>query len=348
MDLNILLTAIGNKDHIIYPRFLKLLERCGGTEDALRNTDLPSLKDIIAIIKKALKDAEEELKKLGVECDGKGKYLFDSRLASSSSCQDSDLVDECDEAPRNEEDGASAESSSGENIDAASDEECEDYDRHDFEVLRSLHEVDLRDFSQKMGNACDKNFGTLLSKSKHFVAIADVNGNVRIVKKSCIVWYLECNVRKLSNDRILRVQLQTPYLDRQKLIVKSVERRQKLRMGDWAIFMTEDGSGLSQKFLLGRTISFSVLKGTAQELKKRIWEWDEGVPDIGVLCAWYEIECKNRKITGSLKQMYATSHGFHPCSNYVCSVPPPCFQNMTLSIPADICDTIAQEVLHLM
>ena len=64
-------------------------------------------------------------------------------------------------------------------------------------------------------------------------------------------------------------------------------------MGDWAIFMTEDGSGLSQKFLLGRTISFSVLKGTAQELKKRIWEWDEEVPDIGVLCAWYEIECKN-------------------------------------------------------
>ena len=267
MDLNILLTAIGNKDHIIYPRFLKLLERCGGTEDALRNTDLPSLKDIIAIIKKALKDAEEELKKLGVECDGKGKYLFDSRLASSSSCQDSDLVDECDEAPRNEEDGASA---SGANIYAASDEECEDYDRHDFEVLRSLHEVDLRDFSQKMGNACDKNFGTLLSKSKHFVAIADVNGNVRIVKKSCIVWYLECNVRKLSNDRILRVQLQTPYLDRQKLIVKSVERRQKLRMGDWAIFMTEDGSGLSQKFLLGRTISFSLKRHCTGIEKKNL------------------------------------------------------------------------------
>ena len=74
--------------------------------------------------------------------------------------------------------------SSGANRDAASNEECDEYDRHDFEVLSSLHEVDLRDFSQKFWNACDLNFGTLLSKSKHFLQFADVNGNVRIVKRA--------------------------------------------------------------------------------------------------------------------------------------------------------------------
>ena len=44
--------------------------------------------------------------------------------------------------------------------------------------------------------------------------------------------YRECNVKKLNNDGILRVQLQTHYLDRQKLIEKSVERRTKVIMED--------------------------------------------------------------------------------------------------------------------
>ena len=46
--------------------------------------------------------------------------------------------------------------------------------------------------------------------------------------------YRECNVKKLNNDGILRVQLQTHYLDRQKLIEKSVERRTKVIMEGWA------------------------------------------------------------------------------------------------------------------
>ena len=120
--------------------------------------------------------------------------------------------------------------SSGANRDAASNEECDEYDRHDFEVLSSLHEVDLRDFSQKFWNACDLNFGTLLSKSKHFLPLLMSMGTCALLKEL----YRECNVKKLNNDGILRVQLQTHYLDRQKLIEKSVERRTKVIMEGWA------------------------------------------------------------------------------------------------------------------
>ena len=47
-------------------------------------------------------------------------------------------------------------------------------------------------------------------------------------------------------------------MQRQKLFVKHVEKRM-VRIGNCAIFNTEDDSPLSDLFLLGRILSFSVL-----------------------------------------------------------------------------------------
>lgn len=72
--------------------------------------------------------------------------------------------------------------------------------------------------------------------------------------------------------------------------MKSVEKT-IVRIGDWAIFKTEDDCPLQNLFLLGRVLSFSILQWNKKEVEKRILEWDpsgEGV-NLGVLCIWYEI-----------------------------------------------------------
>ncbi len=64
VDAIILLTEQGNVDHIIYPRFFQLLERCGGTEEGLKNIQLPSASEIKAMILKAQIDSKDKLNKL--------------------------------------------------------------------------------------------------------------------------------------------------------------------------------------------------------------------------------------------------------------------------------------------
>lgn len=329
MDASIRLTAQGRGDNISYPRYQRQMERCGGTASMLKDSPLPSPSAIESKINEALKDAVKDMNALGVYTLDKNWFVFDKSLAISLSADKNDgvndqVVDECEEEI---------------DSDAANTEEIDEdaVDRHDMDVLRSIHDADFRQFSSWSGLKKTKSNGRSIDNTA-FVQIPDSEGNIRIVKKSSIVWMLEQNVRRLSNDRQFRVRQSIPFHEQKNLVVKTVERR-KIRTGDWCVFKSSSDSvrELNQKCLLGRVISLSLLSGSKKELSHQIWEWELEEKNVGVNCVWYSFNWVDNCLSGNLNEVHVFVHGFHPCESYVCSVPPPnynCAKNLVSLSPA--------------
>ncbi len=185
----------------------------------------------------------------------------------------------------------------------------------DFSLLSSIH---LKDYT----NLTSNNFPDL--ESSPFAKVMGSDGRSRIVKKSTLLWLLENSVKKLSNDRRLRVMQTVSFTEQNKLIIKHVSKRGKVQIGDWCIFKCSDGLS----FMLGRVLSFAFEENAAKSIA--IWEWDmdsvkNGAQNVGALCAWYEVEVEENKLTGFLYETDKFTHGFYSISNYVCSCPPPQF-----------------------
>ncbi len=138
------------------------------------------------------------------------------------------------------------------------------------------------------------------------------------MKKTNIVWFLENSVRKLSNDRTLRVMQSASITERKQNIIKKVERR-KVQIGEWCVFKEEDGLN----FFVGRVLLFALLNNAKKS--RSIWE-DDGTPSkIGALCSWYTFEKNRRALTGKLVESFQFTHGFISMDRYVCSLPSPKF-----------------------
>lgn len=148
----------------------------------------------------------------------------------------------------------------------------------------------------------------------------------------------------------IRVRHNAPYVERAKLIVKVVERR-KIRIGDWIVFKTDPKEKeIAEKFLLGRVMLLSFLQGTKKEMAKFLWEWDEGTKNVGVLCHWYIFERKEKELTGNVEQIEVFSHRFYSCRNdtYICSIPPPHYENEHVIIPPHVVADLQKFVASLI
>ena len=180
-------------------------------------------------------------------------------------------------------------------------------------VLDTLCDADLKDFPES---------GNLNLYNSAFVRLVGKDRKERVVKKSSVVWFLENSRRKLSSDRKLRVMQSATFNDRQRRVIKIVEKR-TVRVGDWCIFKSDDKNFI---FLIGRVLSLAVMDGKKNEGSKYVWEWKSGEKNncdkIGALCVWYSFERINGKITGRLIETQMNSHGFYPCHHYICSSPP--------------------------
>lgn len=188
-----------------------------------------------------------------------------------------------------------------------------DHDSVTANILNTIISSDLPD------NSGTINFDL---ENSAYVKVTNDDGEFRVIKKSAIVWFLENYVRKLSNDRNLRVMQGATYQDRQNNVVKNVEKR-SIRMADWCVFKSSDKES---KYLIGKIISLCRMDGKKTEGSKFVWEWiDE--ENIGALCVWYSFEKRGNDLTGRLLETIVSSHGFHPCQYYVCSVPPPKYEN---------------------
>ena len=61
-------------------------------------------------------------------------------------------------------------------------------------------------------------------------------------------------------------------------------------------------------------------------VKKQIFNW-EGETNVGAQCDWYCFDHVNQQLTGRLIEQPMFAHGYHCCSNYICSLPPPVINN---------------------
>lgn len=125
---------------------------------------LPSDDEIAIEIKKCIPIALKKMNDLGVELTGKDlvNFSFSSKygnqIRSNTICQD-DLKDDDEE---DEQDGQP-------DADECDETEAEQ-DPYDLEVLRSLQDADLRDFSNNFKDPCPSSFS--------FVKLADAEGNM--------------------------------------------------------------------------------------------------------------------------------------------------------------------------
>lgn len=137
-------------------------------------------------------------------------------------------------------------------------------------------------------------------------------------------------MKKMSSDRNLKLRQLLSFPDAQKLIVKTVEERKIVRVGDWFLFQTLSGSKRDYLFLLGRVLQFM-----SESKKKTQLEWQRGTDlgtdkkvdeDIAVICTWYQFDGqtdKSKEMSTTGTKLSVIAHGFHPCNTYICSLPPP-------------------------
>ena len=198
------------------------------------------------------------------------------------------------------------------------DEETEDCDSYDYQVLNSLSRSRFKDFSS-------------LSPAQNleetsFVRIFNSHNQPVVVKKSSVVWFLESGVKRLSNDRCVRVAQTGNIIERANMLVRAVGK-QTINLGDWCAFK-ESGN----LFVIGRVLSMR----HSLERKKVVREWDyRDATSIAteVLCAWHSLQVNDGNFTGILNPVDKFMHEYYPCKFYLCSFPPPAFTRRINSIP---------------
>ena len=100
------------------------------------------------------------------------------------------------------------------------------------------------------------------------------------------------------------------FTEQNKHIIKQVEKRAKIQVGDYCVFQCSDNS----KFLIGQVISFAFEFNTNKSVP--MWEWDAGSRQsekICALCNWYKAEEVDNTLTGKLIDSDLSIIGFHSC-----------------------------------
>ncbi len=221
--------------------------------------------------------------------------MFDKKLAVSAECaaEESAIDESDDEGPC-----------------SVNEEHCD--------IVPYLPDADLKDYSHlKRTNV----------EESHLAYIPSKDGSPRLVRKSAIVWFAESGVRRLSNDRISRVMQTASISKRSKAIVSEVGR-QTVRVHDWCIFKNEQ----EDCYFLGKVAVLAITENEGQKRRKYVWEWDGSNKNVGALCTWYNFErLTTGELTGILKECNEFTYGFHSCRYYVCSCPPPSFENVNES-----------------
>jgi hypothetical protein len=133
-------------------------------------------------------------------------------------------------------------------------------------VLDSLQDAELKDFSSHSKDQSTSSFA--------FVKLADAEGNMRLVLiRTC--WFLETQMKKMSSDRNLEMWQLLSFPDAQKILVKTVEERKVVRIGDWCLFKSLSGPKRDYLFLLRRVLQF---QSWSDKIITTIW-----CPDVSAL-----------------------------------------------------------------
>lgn len=200
------------------------------------------------------------------------------------------------------------------NNEAESDGELEDEDDSEYnDVIEDLYVASSGPLHLKTYQVAN------LTESSPFVQVADGNGTPCIIKKSSLCWLLRSEDSKISSDRLLRVQQDSPAMplcNPSNVLVPC--REETISIGDWCAFIFEDSS-----IGVGRILAFSYLTGTSlsnQEYPKLdapTTPPPRNARGLGCLCTWFSIKKQQLSVT----QM--DLHGYYDIKNYVCTIPRP-------------------------
>lgn len=278
---------------------------------------------------------------IGMVVRSKDRFKFDSNLAgrlfNTANARKNDLLDEADEC--DEERGS-----------VAPEEDPDNYYKSEIEFFKALGKSNLKDCKASVDRLVAKAAADgkpfELGNSPYLCVPKPGGDGVRYFKKSAVLWFLENGVKRLSNDRTVRVTQTASFITRQQMQIVRVEKKNS-RLGDWCVFSKDDIDleKVSSNFLVGRVLSMGCLKGTKKELSRPVYECDplsDSAKNIGALCLWYAFEERDRLITGKLIQSAVKVHGLHPVSTYLTSIPIPNFNCTTqeMTVVSDVCEQL--------
>lgn len=230
-------------------------------------------------------------------------------------------------------------------INEEEDIENESYDDFELEDLIE-YESDAQDYDELeiSGNSESLQKGYLMVKDPR-----NPNKDI-LMRKSTFVWHLTEGTKKISSDRLHRVQdtavsisvqqaaVENGTHDHSSVLHKKLNVSQYIKIGDWCFFKnnTNDsgeiicvGLVLAFKFAQGRTANEKRYKGDIVDLRENEMSWAK---KLEVLSSWYLID--NR---GHLIPAKNENHFFIKIENYVATVAQPMIDNDTkvLFFPED-------------
>jgi len=235
--------------------------------------------------------AKGKMKSLGILVDVPDKTIFSFDAAYGQRLRNNLILE--DELQDDEEDTPL--------VDYSSDGDEPEDDDHGHQVLKSLHQANFREFGDTVDSTpsdpseLSKRRQCSEPSNSQFVGLPDSDGRIRRVKKSTLCWFLESNIPKMSNDRVLRVRQVASFVNSHNLITKKVEQSTVIRIGDWCLFKTLPDSNQDPhsdlhnlRFLLGRVIQFKATDSSRSNV--RIHQWEQGTKNVGVNCTWYRFD----------------------------------------------------------
>lgn len=223
--------------------------------------ELPSIDELQHVLKTAQNAALETAAKFGMvvnpeeilSCEVK-KRKIQSRV-----------IDNSGEEPREEDDGQS-------------NDEFDD-------VQNDIETIDCSNFTDYSSKQVTLKENNLVGNSR-FIDVLDVDGTVKSISKSAVVWSFLDSTQNVSNDRLIRVQGPKETASRYCYIRKEISNTDKIKVrgsfeilkeieiGQWCIFKKSDVAHINdidlyhQNLVLGMILGFKYLTGRTGKEKQ--------------------------------------------------------------------------------
>lgn len=174
-----------------------------------------------------------------------------------------------------------------------------------------------------------KNF--VADENNRFLQVYEEDGSVKVIRKSAVVSMVSDPTKKLSKDRLKRVQLtEQDTTKKQKIKTKSTKKpsilgelcvSKEIEIGEWCLFKLNDKE--EKNIIMGQVLAFKYLNGKSQQEKKYSLDSAPVHYDgpnkrgLGVLALWYRL-ADNLSL-----ELLPVPSFFHNIENYVASTDPP-------------------------
>ncbi|XP_055308257.1 uncharacterized protein LOC129572338 [Sitodiplosis mosellana] len=222
------------------------------------------------------------------------------------------------------------------------DEETSDSYNSDDENESEIDIDDADDFTENINDVPENDETPFLEEEEDhqraFISTTDHLGRKQLLRKSTLVWTLSEGTKKISSDRLIRVQEKSkPGVSTDSSPPSTVYISKQIKLGDWCFFnMKRDGNEMVH---IGLVHAFRF--ANRKLVKDRIYKFDSvnlddyNRPNLEILSSWYLINDKGSLIPASVE--------FISLHKYIATVPSPSVDPDTRTLFFDQIDFKAME-----